>query len=159
MSFVFEVGQTYYTQAGEQVTVVGRTELLGYECLECNDGRYRYDRSTSPHDAGRVTGSAHDYTYPHNFERPPRHPGVAPEKTRDTPIPHLTENQARPTCPACGYALDDHDMSSDFGATDLWALPLAEEVASIECPQCDAAYWVKGGYTPRYSSAFAEEQL
>lgn len=67
--FRFEIGKTYETQAGEMVTVLGRTDSEGYECLECSDKRYRYDRSTSNSDAGRVTGTPHDYSYPHNFKR------------------------------------------------------------------------------------------
>lgn len=56
MSFMYEVGQTYVTVAGYAVKVTGRTMLKGYECLECSDGKYRYDRSTSNSDAGRCTG-------------------------------------------------------------------------------------------------------
>ena len=67
------------------VTVLGRTDSVGYECLECSDERYRYDRSTHGSDAGRVTGSSHDYSYPHNFKRenaivvapPPQRPASA----------------------------------------------------------------------------------
>jgi hypothetical protein len=69
MKFMFHVGLTYETQAGEKVQVTGRTETKGYECLECSDGRYRYDRSTNSDDAGRCTGTDHDYSYPHNFKR------------------------------------------------------------------------------------------
>lgn len=74
MPFMFEVGKTYKTQEGEDVTVLGRTGLddelrKGYECLECSDGIYRYDRSTSSVDAGRATGTAHDYSDPKNFAR------------------------------------------------------------------------------------------
>ncbi len=69
MTFQFEVGQTYKTQVGEEVKVLGRTEIKGYECLECSDGRYRYDRSTHSEDAGRCTGTNHDYSCPHNFVR------------------------------------------------------------------------------------------
>lgn len=56
MSFMYEIGQTYVTVAGYAVKVTGRTTLKGYECLECSDGKYRYDRSTSNSDAGRCTG-------------------------------------------------------------------------------------------------------
>ena len=68
-AFTFVIGRTYKTQAGKRVKVIGRTRLKGYECLRCSDGRYRYDRSTTKSDAGRVTGTAHDYSCPHNFER------------------------------------------------------------------------------------------
>lgn len=67
--FKFEVGKSYETQAGETVLVLGRTNTKGYECLECSDGRYRYDRSTHNTDAGRCTGTDFDYSYPHNFKR------------------------------------------------------------------------------------------
>lgn len=73
------------TQDGQLVKVLSRTTLRGYECLECSDGRYRYDRSTGSYDAGRCTGSGDTkgmitatdeeqsflagYNCPHNFER------------------------------------------------------------------------------------------
>lgn len=69
-AFTFRIGKTYKTQAGKRVKVIGRTRTKGYECLNCSDGKYRYDRSTTKSDAGRVTGTAHDYSCPHNFERP-----------------------------------------------------------------------------------------
>lgn len=69
MPFMFEVGGIYETQEGDMVTVLGRTQLLGYECLECSDGIYRYDRNSHPADAGRATGTAHDYSDPKNFKR------------------------------------------------------------------------------------------
>ena len=68
-SFMFEVGKEYKTQCGKTVTVFGRTKLLGYECLVCSDGKYRYDRSTHSSDAGRVTGTDHDYSCPDNLIR------------------------------------------------------------------------------------------
>ena len=68
-TFMFEVGKTYETQAGNMVTVLGRTDLIGYECLECSDNIYRYDRSKDNSDAGRVTGTAHDYSCLDNFKR------------------------------------------------------------------------------------------
>lgn len=68
--YMFEVGKQYETQAGDLVTVLGRTtDVPGYECLVCSDDRYRYDRSTHSVDAGRCTGTPHDYSYPHNFKR------------------------------------------------------------------------------------------
>lgn len=72
MPFMFQVGETYNTQAGAEVLVLYRTEHRGYECLECSDKRYRYDRSDSSSDAGRCTGTNHDYSYPHNFVREDR---------------------------------------------------------------------------------------
>jgi len=76
--FRFGVGQTYETQAGNRVTVIDRyTKFKGYECLVCSDGKHRYDRSNDSNDAGRVTGTAHDYSDPANFKR-------ANDKFRDT---------------------------------------------------------------------------
>lgn len=72
MPFLFEIGNTYRTQAGDDVTVLSRTATRGYECLECSDGKYRYDRSDHSSDAGRVTGTAHDYSCPDNFVRADR---------------------------------------------------------------------------------------
>jgi ribosomal protein L3 len=68
--FTFEIGRSYLTQEGEWVTVLGRTETRGYECLICSDNIHRYDRSTHSSDAGRCTGSPHDYSDPRNFMRP-----------------------------------------------------------------------------------------
>ena len=69
MAFQFEIGQRYQTQSGEIVKVLGRTNTVGYECLICSDKKHRYDRSTESDDAGRVTGTAHDYSCPDNFRR------------------------------------------------------------------------------------------
>lgn len=72
-AFRFLVGATYETQAGERVTVLDRhITHKGYECLVCSDGKHRYDRSTTDTDAGRVTGTAHDYSCPDNFKRDDR---------------------------------------------------------------------------------------
>lgn len=67
--FKFEVGGAYETQEGVEVVVLSRTRLVGYECLMCSDGVCRYDRSTHNSDAGRVTGTNHDYSDPRNFIR------------------------------------------------------------------------------------------
>ena len=67
--FKFQVGKVYQTKCGQYVKVLGRTDMRGYECLVCSDERHRYDRSTSSSDAGRVTGTNHDYSNPHNFKR------------------------------------------------------------------------------------------
>jgi len=69
MPFKFEIGKEYETQDGKMVKVLGRTKIPGYECLECSDGKYRYDRSYNSSDAGRCTGTEHDYSCPHNFKR------------------------------------------------------------------------------------------
>jgi len=67
--FKYQIGKTYETQCGRFVIVYARTGHKDYECLLCSDGRCRYDRSAHSEDAGRVTGTAHDYSYPHNFKR------------------------------------------------------------------------------------------
>lgn len=67
--FRFQLQHNYRTQAGKVVRVINRVGHRGYECLKCSDGKYRYDRSTHNEDAGRCTGTPHDYSYPHNFQR------------------------------------------------------------------------------------------
>jgi len=67
--FKFEIGKEYETLDGTLVTVIGRTDTVGYECLVCSDDIHRYDRSTHSKDAGRVTGTAHDYSCKDNFKR------------------------------------------------------------------------------------------
>jgi hypothetical protein len=67
--FKFKIGEEYFTQEGELVKVLDRTTTRGYECLVCSDGKHRYDRSDSDMDAGRVTGTNHDYSCPQNFKR------------------------------------------------------------------------------------------
>lgn len=70
-----------------------------------------------------------------------------------------TFQQSSPTCPHCGYALDEEDMFSNFSKSDLFDLPSSEEQAEVNCPQCDMSYWVQGGYRPHYTSAFDKEML
>lgn len=69
--FKYTVGETYETQEGKMVTVIGRhVSYRGYETLICNDGCARYDRCfPNNRDAGRVTGTDHDYSDPRNFKR------------------------------------------------------------------------------------------
>lgn len=69
-NFAFEIGKSYETNEGKIVKVLGRTETIGYECLICDDGAYRYDRSTElPHysDKGRGTGTSAELMDPRNF--------------------------------------------------------------------------------------------
>lgn len=61
-----------------------------------------------------------------------------------------------PNCPGCGYELDGHDMDSHL---DLYDLAHAEDSKEIECPKCDAKYWVLGGWKPHFTTAWAEEDL
>lgn len=68
--FKYEVGKEYECQNGAMVKVLGRHDKYkGYESLICSDGKHRYDRSDHSVDAGRVTGSAHDYSHPCNFKK------------------------------------------------------------------------------------------
>lgn len=60
-------------------------------------------------------------------------------------------------CPHC-----DHEFTTDEMiecTEDLFALAPNEETTSLQCPACDSDFFVKGGYTPFYSTAFAEELL
>ena len=69
-----------------------------------------------------------------------------------------THQQAAPVCPHCGHEMDTEDMLTHREA-DLFAIAPNEETVSIKCMQCDLDYWVKGGYTPHYTTAFSEEEL
>lgn len=71
----FEVGKTYVTQEGKEVTVL---ERVG-DCIRCSDtsencpdGIHRYDRQPSDNerglDLGRVTGTDHDFSDPRNLD-------------------------------------------------------------------------------------------
>jgi len=69
-SFSFLVGKTYVTQGGEIIQIVARSmETKGYETVIDQNGVHRYDRSDSKSDAGRVTGTAHDYSDLRNIKR------------------------------------------------------------------------------------------
>lgn len=63
----------------------------------------------------------------------------------------------RVCCPHCNHEFDDDDMNDS--TIDLWAIAPSEESAVIQCPACDFDFWVKGGYRPQYSTAFAEEEF
>ena len=69
-----------------------------------------------------------------------------------------TFQRKRPVCPHCGHLMTTDEML-DNSDDDLFALASDEGRACIECPVCDKAYWVQGGYVPHYTSAFAEEEL
>lgn len=68
--FQIQVGHTYELQDGTTVLILGRTGYKGYETVYDEHGYHRYDRSTHSTDAGRCTGTAHDYSYPGNLKRP-----------------------------------------------------------------------------------------
>lgn len=66
----FTLGETYELQNGQHVKIVARhIQLAGYETIEDEAGIHRYDRSTHDSDAGRVTGTPHDYSCPENIKR------------------------------------------------------------------------------------------
>lgn len=68
-----------------------------------------------------------------------------------------TFQQRTPTCPHCGYAMDVDDMVDM--AEDVFAAAVEEQRLPVTCPSCDAQYWLKGGYSPHYTTAFSEEEL
>jgi hypothetical protein len=68
--FKYEIGQTYELQDGTFAQMVDRSVAdEGYETIIDEHGVHRYDRSTSDFDAGRVCGTAHDYSYSKNIKR------------------------------------------------------------------------------------------
>lgn len=63
------LGGTYETQDGKRIKFMGiHNAGKTYETLVDEAGCNRYSRRTS--DAGRVTGTAHDYSFPGNIKRP-----------------------------------------------------------------------------------------
>lgn len=64
-----------------------------------------------------------------------------------------------PVCPHCGYAMDHEDMNSCESSEYLPDIAPTEQTASAQCPICEANFWIRGGYTPHYTTAFAEEEL
>lgn len=75
---------------------------------------------------------------------------------------HHTHQTPTPVCPHCGYTLDHDDMcDAPTGSCqqNLFDIAPAEETTATECPICDSEFWVKGGYRPHYTTAFAEEEL
>ncbi len=61
-------------------------------------------------------------------------------------------------CPYCGHEMDIDDMLACPDA-DLFRITTDEESACINCPSCDAEYWVAGSYTPHYHCAKTEDEL
>lgn len=67
---MFEVGKTYLTQEGKEVTIIAESQVgTDYHCVKGNDGLtpeggWRYARHE---DAGRVTASAFDMSEPRNL--------------------------------------------------------------------------------------------
>lgn len=72
---------------------------------------------------------------------------------------HDTLETPRPVCPHCGHTFTIDDMIDTVAKVDLFALAPKEEREAVTCPSCDLEFWVQGGYSPHYTSAFAEEDL
>lgn len=84
--------------------------------------------------------------------------GCAANWTTEKEEMSVHDNTTTPKCPHCGHEMT-HDEMYYGGDVDLFALAPQEDSTVIECPVCDKQYWVKGGYVPQYTSAFAEEDM
>ena len=73
-------------------------------------------------------------------------------------LPHPDDRLKWPRCPYCGHEMDIDDMLACPDA-DLFRITTDEESACINCPSCDAEFWVAGGYTPHYHCAKTEDEL
>ena len=69
----------------------------------------------------------------------------------------ITTKTASPVCPHCGHVYT-HDEMVDC-EVDIYGIAQSEDTDVIECPVCDKEFWVKGGWTPKFSTAIAEELL
>ncbi|MBP9032605.1 MAG: hypothetical protein KBG29_01840 [Pseudomonadales bacterium] len=78
--------------------------------------------------------------------------------THDDALPHPDDRLKWPRCPYCGHEMDIDDMLACPDA-DLFRITTDEESACINCPSCDAEYWVAGSYTPHYHCAKTEDEL
>jgi len=79
---------------------------------------------------------------------------------------HDTYARPQPTCPHCGHAMTDDEMSGNRyvdgdDGDDLWALAPEEGRTKVICPYvlCEKPYFVQGGYRPQYTSAIDEDDL
>lgn len=54
---IYFLGETYETLSGKRLEIIDFGVVVGYECVQCSDGKWRYDR---PGDRGRLTGSHSD---------------------------------------------------------------------------------------------------
>ncbi|ADI96364.1 hypothetical protein Ac42p126 [Acinetobacter phage Ac42] len=75
--FTYKIGQIIELQSGKLARIEGRSMgNVGYETIFTIDEEYpnrhlhKYDRSSSKSDAGRATGSCHQYTNPNNVLQP-----------------------------------------------------------------------------------------
>ena len=69
----------------------------------------------------------------------------------------MTTNTLSPICPHCGHAYT-YDEMVDCPA-NIYDIAHREDTACIECPACDKEFWVQGSWTPKFSTAVAEELL
>jgi len=77
-----------------------------------------------------------------------------------------THDRPEPTCPHCGHAMTDDEMSGNRyvegdAGDDLWALAPQEGRTKVVCPSvlCEKQYFVRGGYTPKYTASINEDDL
>jgi len=77
-----------------------------------------------------------------------------------------TENMPAPVCPHCGHEMTDDEMSGNRyvegdDGDDLWALAPQEGRTKVVCPNvlCEKPYFMRGGYTPKYTTAINEDDL
>ena len=79
------VGNYYERMDGSLVKIVGATEHCVYDKDDC----HYYNRSG---DRGRVTGTAHDYSYPRNLVRLYTHPTTERRVPEDENLRMALEN-------------------------------------------------------------------
>lgn len=58
-------------------------------------------------------------------------------------------------CPHCSHQYTDDEMREC--EIDLLDIAIQEATAVLECPICDKEFFVKGGFQPQYTTAFAKE--
>jgi hypothetical protein len=95
MNALPELGGTYRTQDGQLVKMVGIANPGTHlETLVDEHGVHRYSRQID--DAGRVTGTAHDYSHPFNLARPIQHTHL--ELAKIVTLPLETAKIVRQVC-------------------------------------------------------------
>lgn len=64
-------------------------------------------------------------------------------------------------CPHCDhqFTLDEMAFVTCETYSCLFDIAHNEDTAVIECPVCDKEFWVKGGWQPEFTTAFAEEEF
>ena len=66
-------------------------------------------------------------------------------------------DKSRIFCPHCDHEFNDDEMMSQ--KDDLFAIAPNEEYADLTCPICDKDFVVRGGYEPKYTTAFTSEEI